>query len=277
MTTPPDELSKLAERLERAANFAFHSPQLVDSSALHTEAATAIRSLTEENEFRKGLARDALNEVAALTARVRELERRYALAKTRLANICAHIERRTGKPDWDLRGVIDTLNEQVAAQNAALTEEREAALGAARAMEASREEMKAERDTVFRHYQALTARVGELEAALRPFAEMKEHILNGLPPDAGYLHSLCKDADRVIEQASAMKREAINRLERRMELSARVEELEPLENILLLCGEGGGKLPNETTAGYLRRLINEYIAFERDLSYWKNRAHEAEG
>lgn len=39
---------------------------------------------------------------------------KFRLALVRLANVIKHIEKRTNKPDWDLRGIIDTMDEAFA-------------------------------------------------------------------------------------------------------------------------------------------------------------------
>lgn len=50
-STPPDDLAKLAERLEKLSAVMLTTPLSMNSSGLLKEAATTIRSLTEKVEI----------------------------------------------------------------------------------------------------------------------------------------------------------------------------------------------------------------------------------
>lgn len=100
---------------------------------------------------------------------------------------------------------------------------------------------------------ALSSLRKERDAAIR---EKEETIAEGRDVIAGHTASWKKAADaRDAEIAS---------------LRERVRVLESLENMLLLCGEAGGKKENETPTHYLRRLIDYCIQLQLDVKDLRN-------
>ena len=96
------------------------------------------------------------------------------------------------------------------------------------------------------------------------YAQFKVVLREGLKQHAATaIRSLTEERDQYKREAQALWPKAERALESVKALTARVGELEELENMLLLCGELGGMRRGEASADYLRRLIDGIIANEQ--------------